>query len=55
MVGLFEQWETEKNPEKRIYKKLYIDLHFNVSNKYLIPSNTARFLAPMCLRLGAFS
>ncbi len=40
MVGLFEQWETEqqqKNPEKRISKKLLIDLHFNESNKYLIP------------------
>ncbi len=40
MVGLFEQWETEQqnNPEKRISKKLQIDLHFNESNKYLTPS-----------------
>ncbi len=34
---------TEKNPEKHICKKLLIDLHFNESNKYLIPYQSARF------------
>ncbi len=30
-------------------KKLYIYLHFNESNKYLIPYQSARFMAPRCL------
>ncbi len=48
MVGLFEQWE-KKIQKNAFKKKLEIDLPFNESNKYLIPYQAARFLAPRCL------
>ncbi len=38
MVCLFEQSEADYQLKKRISKKLYIDLHFNETNKYLTPS-----------------
>ncbi len=46
---------TKKCKEKCISKKVYIDLHFNESNKYLILYHSAIFLAPRCLlyRYGA--
>ncbi len=43
--GLPEQWERITTTTKS--KKLYIDLHFNEWNKYLIPNQSASFLAPM--------
>ncbi len=44
-----ERQNNNKKSRKTHLKKLYIDLHFNESNKYLIPYQLARFLAPMCL------
>ncbi len=43
------QNNNKKNPEKRISKKLLIDLYFNEWNKYLIPFQSARFLSPRYL------
>ncbi len=39
---------TTKKSRKTHFKKV-INLHFNESNKYLIPYQSARFLAPRCL------